>query len=203
MLLSVKRMFFASLISFLALASFESKAALISFDDILYVPGPFYNQPLTNEYAALGLVINGGFLAQGGSAVVSPPNFLLGTNNLKLFFLAPFPTVVSMYVSAAAEDVISLTATDVLGFLETIETKGWAGPHNNTPYTPRQFVSFLDPDGISDIFITSFYGLRVDAQIDDIYFSSAAVDAPPSLALLGIGLLSWASLVRSTKKRSV
>lgn len=197
MLRILKGVVFASLAGLLSLVSIDAKATLITFDDLTFVPGNFYDQPLTNEYAALGLVISGGYLAQGGPAVVSSPNYLLGSNLVTFDFLGSTPTTVSMYVSTSQKDIVTLAAFGISGLIETKATQGWGGPLNDTPYTPQQFISFYSPGGISQVTIAAFFGLRTDAQIDNLYFSSAtAVDAPSSLALLGIGFLGWAGLTQ-------
>lgn len=180
------------------LASVDANATLITFDDLIYTPtspDEFWTHPLTNEYAPLGLQINGGFLAQGGPGMVSAPNLLLGSNYLTLRFLNPMPTFVSMFVSAPNEDIIYLTAYGLDGLLETITTQGWGGPLNNTPYTPQQFVSFYDTRGIASINLGTFFNLRTGAEVDNLSFDSATtIPSPPSVALMGIGMLAWTIL---------
>lgn len=174
-------------------------ATLITFDDLVFAPtsGCFCDQLISDQYAALGLMVDGGFLAQGGSAVVSPPNYLLGSDFLTLSFLAPLPTLVTLYVSAASADVIYLNAYNASDLVQTVNTQGWAGPSNNTPYTPRQFVSLANDEGISSVTLQGFYNLRVEASVDNLFFGAPAVVPTPSvLPLMGIGLLAWIFLAR-------
>lgn len=181
------------------LASVNANATLITFDDLIYTPTS--REPLTNEYAPLDLQIDGGFLGQGGPGMVSAPNLLLGWNYLTLRFLNPMPTFVSMYVSAPNEDIINLTAYGLDGLLETITTQGWGGPLNNTPYTPQQFVSFYDAGGIASINLEAFFNLRTGAEVDNLSFGSATtIPSPPSVALMGIGMLAW-TILAARKRR--
>lgn len=172
------------------LTSVNAQATLITFDDLTYTAGS--QEPLTNEYASLGLQIDGGILDQGGPGMVSAPNLLRGWDYTMLRFLDPIPTFVSMYVSAPNQDIITLTAYGLDGLLKTITTQGWGGPLNNTPYTPQQFVSFYDAGGITRINLQSYYNLRTGAELDNLFFGSATtIPSPPSLALMGIGILAW------------
>lgn len=177
-----------------ALPPLAAHATLITFDDLVFASttGCFCDQPISNQYTSLGLLVDGGFLAQGGPSVVSPPNYLLGSNYLTLSFLEPLPTLVTLYVSAENADVIYLHAYNASDRVQSVNTLGWAGPFNDTPYTPRQFVSLSHADGISRFTLEGFYNLRVEASVDNLFFGApAAVPAPPILPLMEMGLLAW------------
>lgn len=197
--MSSKKSAIRALLIACALPPSAAHATLITFDDLVFAPttGCFCDQPLSNQYASSGLMIDGGFLAQGGPSVVSPPNILLGSNSLTLSFLDPLPTLVTLYVSSAHGDLIFLNAFHADDFIKSVHTQGWGGPFNNSPYTPRQFVSLSHADGISRINLGGFYNLRVGAQVDNLFFGAAsAVPAPPVLPLMGMGLLAWIFLPR-------
>lgn len=190
----------------LDLAPLTAHATLITFDDLIFAPttGCFCDQPITNQYASLGLLVNGGFLAQGGPAVVSPLNYLLGSNSLTLSFLDPLPTLVTLYVSAVSADVIYLNAYSATGLVQTVNTQGWAGPFNNTPYTPQQFVSLSNVGGISQVNLQGFYNRRLEASVDNLFFGApTVVPAPPIFPLMGIGLLAWIFLARRRRANIV
>lgn len=184
-------------IAALLLASFGvcnlAQATFINFDDLIYNPEDtaFYSNPLTDQYLSKGLLIGNGYLVQYSSVdpVVSSPNYLLGGDYLTLTFVGDLPTMVSMYISAWRQEVIYLNATDATGKVTAKQTKGWAGPLDDTPYTPGQFISFSESNGISEIHLYGAYGMRTSAEVDDLtYTYSSSVSEPTSIVLFGIGL---------------
>lgn len=199
---SIKRTALLAIIfTTLSLASF-AHAATINFDDLTYVPRTdtdfdcFCDHPLADEYRTQGLRIYNGYLATYGNytrpeMIVSPRNFLLGGPNLQLQFTGTLPTSVSMYVSSALEDAIFVEAYGTAGLISIIQTPGYAGPPDDIFYVPKQYVSFYSAAGISDITLTSYYGSRVGAIVDDLKFDYAKVPEPSSLILLCIGLLMF------------
>lgn len=182
----------------------SAQAVVINFDNLTYVPSDpdfdcFCDHPLTDEYLSQGLLIEDGFLSTYGYRdpvnVVSAPNFLLGGNQLRLRFVGALPTFVSMYVSAGLQDAVFLNAYGDHGLIDSKQTSGYAGPFNDTPYVPKQHVSFASELGISLITLESFYGSRVSADVDDLTFLyGSPVPEPSSLALLSAGLLLILSL---------
>jgi hypothetical protein len=180
----------------LSLLSSVSHAVLINFDDLVREPGDsefpcFCDHPLTNEYEAQGLIIDGGFLAEydENSAVQSGPNYLLGSNFLTLRFVGTLPTFVSMYVSAASMEKIFLNAWGTDGLIGQQQTEGDSSPDEGTPYVPNQFISFTSATGIASITLEGFYNLRVSSMVDDLTYEYASVPEPTPLMLLALGLL--------------
>lgn len=175
------------------IAASSAQAALINFDDLDHDGDPvFYSNPLTDQYQQQGLLIDDGYLLQyweDDEALVSSPNYLLGGHFLQLIFMDPYPTFVSMYVSTHRQDVVYLNATTAAGSVVSRQTLGWAGPFDDTPYTPRQLITFALEEGIKTISVTSFYSTRTSAMIDDLVFETARVPESSSLLLLLTGLL--------------
>lgn len=172
-----------------------SHAVVINFDDIERVHEddyPFWaDQPITNQYASKGLIVDGGYLNSYQNVegnVVSGPNYLQGGPYLSLIFVGIHPKVVSMVINSNYQDVAYLDASCLDGELISKETKGWAGPHSNTPFVPNQIITFRSEAGISHINISAFHFLRTSVMIDDLTYHYSLPE-PGSLLLLGIGFL--------------
>jgi hypothetical protein len=177
-----------------------AQAITINFDDLVYIPGDcFCDNPLTDQYQSQGLLIDDGYLAltqnlPDSENAVSPPQYLLGGNILQFNFVGALPTFVSMYVSSFFEESIFLNAFDAVGQVTSVKTSGWAGPEDNTPYQPNQYVSFTSPLGFSGITIEGFYNMRVSAAIDNLTYEYASVPEPSSLFMFSVGLLGFGCL---------
>ncbi|MGM8226663.1 hypothetical protein ACSV5M_08775 [Cellvibrio sp. ARAG 10.3] len=191
---------YALLMLFSSLAFFSGAvhAVLINFDDLTRVPDEdpmqscFCNHPLTNEYEAEGLIIDGGYLMEyyeEDPNKVSSPNYLLGSHYLTLSFVGKLPTFVSMIVSAANQEAIYFDVFGTGGLIDEQKTNGWAGPYDNTPYTPNQLMTFNAAEGISSIVVQGYYNLRVSSIVDDITYEYANVPAPSPVILLSLCLV--------------
>jgi hypothetical protein len=203
---SIKRILVLAAIALsLGMASGAARAVLIDFDDIPYLipgsdsdPADFAYHPLTDEYLAQGLLIDGGYLTEYASSdtdALSRPNYLLGGNILSFSFVGALPTYVSMYVSEANEFAVGISVYGTSGLLYEMLTAGWPANGSDVypPYEPNQFVSFSAPSGISFITLSNVANLRAGTELDDLTYTYAAVSEPPSLALLAVGFvgLMW------------
>lgn len=191
----------AAIFAILGLAA-PTHATTINFDDLTYIPNTdgecdcFFYHPLADEYLSQGLRISNGYLAtynnyQRPGIIASSPNFLLGGPYLQLTFVGALPKSVSMYVSAAFEDAIFVNAFGPSGFNALVQTLGYAGLPDDIMYVDKQYVSFYSPAGISDITLTSYYGARVGAFVDDLNLEYTRVPEPSPVLLFGMGLLMY------------
>ena len=179
-------------------------AVVIDFDDILHVPtdGYFYDQPITNEYAAQGLLVSDGYLTlQSDLFGVSSPNALIGGPTLVLNFIGKLPTFVEFTVSAAYDQASFITAIGPSGYLFTKKTGGYAGPEDDTPYIPNQLVSLQAAGGILSLEMTAFYGTRTSCIIDNLHYDYKSLPEPSTFGILLVGLcmLAWRRWVQSVK----
>lgn len=177
------------------LFSGQVNAVVINFDDLVWTPlDPpcLCDQPLTNEYESQGLIIDGGYLMAydpNDDNVISPDNYLLGSDYLRLDFVGTLPTFISMIVNSFHEEAIYFTVYGQEGLIEQQQTDGYAGPVS-TPYRPNQQMTFTHAQGIASIAIHGFYNMRTSAKIDDLTLEYADIPAPSTLFLLLSGLLA-------------
>ncbi|MDT3669133.1 MAG: hypothetical protein ROZ37_02240 [Aromatoleum sp.] len=173
----------------------SSQATLITFDDLRS------ETAVTTQYEDQGLIVRNGVIRRaefGDKAVVSPPNVLydLFGPGLTLQFVGTLPTTVSMFVTALLEDRIFLTAWSETEVLDRFETEGWRGLEElSTAAIPRQPVTLIGT-GISRIELESFYFRRGDINIDDLSFSTTAIDEPSTILLAALGLVAVLPLGR-------
>ena len=202
------------LVAVLGLCSMASlaQATLITFDDLPWQPpaidpNAWYAQPVTNQYASLGVVIDEGYLTQG-TQTISPPQFLMGGPNMSITFTgSTLPRYVSLYLSAANENLESFVdAYGPGGFLGSGNTGGYTpGPDGSafTPYVPNSYITFSSTTGISYLSFGNAYDLRESAILDNLYFGAVpAVPEPSSAVLAGVGLLSLLGVTRWQRRRT-
>lgn len=180
--------------------SCNANAVVIDFDDIEAYHDPdlgcFCDHPLTDEYRDRGLVIDSGYLVGEKRADGTNDNRLLGSLVLTLFFVDDFPTRVSFYVNAVYDQAVFLHAYGRNGWSDHQQTSGYAGPDDDTPYIPNQWVSFYSPEGITSISLATFYNLRVSTSIDNLSYDYTLPE-PPVLLLIVAGFL----VLLSSRKR--
>lgn len=191
----------ATTLAFITLLMTNSAfAVLIDFDDLNPVYDEEYScwcdNPLTDQYASQGVLIGGGAWVNGanGHNVMT-----VGSGGGGLTFIGALPTFVSMNVTSMQGDAIYLEAYGTSGVIERKKTLGWEGLEEGyIPAVANELISFSSDLGITGIFITGFYNLRVEADIDNINFTYASVPEPSSIALIGLGL--FGILWRRSKK---
>ena len=195
-----------SAIVLLSCLSFQAHAVLIDFDDLTYVPEdpewPFFaDVPLDNQYLSQGLSISNAYLLPyyfdpatdpgNDPEVISGPNYLLaggGGSGMTLSFVGKLPTYVGMYVGSFSHEMIFTDAYGPSGLVASLHTAGEGGPFNDqSPYVPRQYLSFESAAGISRIDMSGWYGSRVSGYVDDLTFTYTEVPEPSSIALFGLG----------------
>jgi hypothetical protein len=177
---------------FFAMGNGFAHATFIDFDELPYDPEhpEFYAHPVTDQYASQGLMIDGGFLMQYDSsseAIISSPNYLLAGIGMHMSFLGAAPTFISLHVNSWRQEVIYFDFYGDSGHITTLKTKGYAGPHDDVPYEPNQFISLAVTEGIRGVYVNGFYSRSTAGEIDDLTFTYG-VPEPSPLLLLGVGL---------------
>lgn len=180
-----------------------SHATLINFDDLYYDEEhpEFWGNPISDQYASKGLIIEDGYLMQywaGSEDIISSPNYLLAGLSMSFNFVGDLPTYVSMYVNSFRQEAIYFEAFGASGFLEVKKTKGFAGPDDDIPYEPKQFISFTAAEGIKSITVSGFYGRSTAGEIDNLMYKYSLPE-PSSVILLAVGLFSIIALGRRRK----
>lgn len=171
-------------------------AVIINFDDIEHVVPEdecycFYVHPLTDEYAAQGLMIEGGYLwpyeeeyPEWDDIVVSRPNFLIAGTTMNLRFIERLPSVVSLRLSPFFDAAVIIDIYGAEGWLRQVITDGYAGSLDDPGAQRKQLLSFTAPEGISLISFRGYYNSRVSGAIDDITYSYAVDEPSPWLPML-------------------
>lgn len=191
-----KLLFHVFAVFLIFLASF-THAAKINFDDIKRVYDPvdpsWADQPITGEYLAKGLFVDGGYLneyfEEEVERFVSGPNYLQGGPYFSLTFVGKLPSLVTMVVSSSHDDKVYLNALCGDGSNLLSETPGWAGPDDNSPFKAKNLITFNSAAGITRIDISAYYFLRTSAMIDDLEFHYEVPEPTPFLLLAIGGLL--------------
>jgi hypothetical protein len=179
-------------------------ATFISFDERQRHPpaseeGDWSIDPITTEYDALGVRIEGAYLQdEGQDPVYSKSQYILGSNYVRITFTnAILPTYVSLSFSSPQPSFLATVTAigrngEVLGAFDTGGSY-WSGPDEgwvqDTPYKPHSFASFHSATGISHLNFGVWLGTRNTAKFDNLYFGNVpAVPEPASLAMLAAGL---------------
>jgi len=200
----LKKGFALSAFLFTSLIVNNAHAVFINFDDLTYVPESpewphFADTPVTDQYVSQGLLVLDGYLnpyyysleGELEPNAISGPNYLLGSTAFALQFVGGnLPTYVGMYVGSGGQEAIFLEAYGKSGLLGSARTEGLAPPTWDTPYKPRQYVSFEFAEGITQINMWGAFGGRVSASVDDLTFTYADVPEPSSFILLCLGILT-------------
>lgn len=163
-----------------------TNATTIDFDDL--DPNDLDGYQLRDEYAALGVIFEAGYLIPftSGNAVTGPGVYFIFTGEL--------PTYVSFISNNIDGLKNSAIAKGPNGYEEHIITEGWyrgtfPDDERNTPYVPNQQIVFRSEFGISSIGVSS----QTTPFIDNLIFHyTKGVVPEPSLAILFILGLSGA-----------
>lgn len=197
--------YFAAIVLFSSVA-LKAHAVLINFDDLTYVPVdpeyPFFaDVPLDNQYLSQGLSISNAYLqpyyidpdSPPDPDVISGPNYLLAGASgdvMTLSFVGTLPTYVGMYVGSFINEMIFTKAYGPSGLISSPYTTGDGGPFNDqSPYVPRQYLTYESAAGISKIELWGWYGGRASGYVDDITYTYSEVPEPAPLTLFGLGVL--------------
>jgi hypothetical protein len=189
----------------LVAASLSAHAALITFDERARVPGTdwwgdaWYADPITNEYDALGVSINDGYLigTPGSQQLLGGPSF-------SVTFTGTLPTYVSLNFSSPIPPGEAWVSASGSGYAVTFGTGGesWSEAENggvSTPYHPNSFAQFHSEQGILRLDFSTAWSTRNTGLIDNLYFGNVpAIPEPATLALWAAGL----GVVAVAKRRS-
>ena len=184
-------------------AASMASATLINFDDLPPLVGddPSEPTPVTNQYAALGVLFDTAAIATDVPGVRSGLNGITDFYgpDMQIRFTGSLPTSLSMFVSSANQDSIFIDVFGADGLLGSIATDGWRGTEEmSTPYRDQQLVTFSGAP-ISYLNIGSFYFRRGSLLIDDLMFTndSTSVPEPAALSLLAAG---WVLLMAQRRR---
>ncbi|WP_323814048.1 hypothetical protein [Cellvibrio sp. NN19] len=186
-----------------------ARAALIDFNDFVYVPPEdpqWYDTPITDQYVSQGILVQGGYL---GKAYYSSQydlefsQYLFGSNFMKIKFVDEhLPVYVAMIVSSAFDYANTINFYGPGGYLGKIITSGSMGMEINEPYRPQQPISFAAEGGISEITFSGYYNMRWGTLIDDLQFETSIPTSVPESRLLWLFSLGMLMLILCRYKRS-
>lgn len=179
------------ILAFIALLlPLNASAALVDFDDLYSqynTEDPaWYANPLNgDEYLDKGLKIYSGYLSGTESNL-----YMFAAPGAKLEFFGDLPNFISMNVTSAYGDAVYLSFFGESSFLSTITTSSQQFPvENGSPAIPNESISFTAATGIKSVSITSYWNMRIRAQIDNLNFSQTTVPEPSALIVMCMGLL--------------
>jgi hypothetical protein len=105
-------------------------------------------------------------------------------------FIGQLPAYVGMHVSSYRNEAIFMQAFGAAGDLvASARSSGFAGPFDDIPYVPKEYITLTSPAGISRIDFWGFFNRSTSAGIDDLTFTLAEVPEPPMNILIALGLL--------------
>ena len=185
------------------------RAAIITFDDIPYVPvdpdwPQFYDVDVTDQYLSEGLLIEGGFLGRRYPVEEhqANPQFLFGSNFMRMIFVGDrLPNYVTMTVSSVFDYANIINFYGPNGHLFEMITSGYAGIDSDNPYRPDQPISFTSATGISEITFEGYFNMRWGTLVDNLKFKSSPQTIVPEPGLLLLFSLGLSLLLISRNKR--
>ena len=196
-----------------------AQATLITFDERPWVYDEdlgydFSSNPITNEYDALGVQLDGAYLQPG------PPHsdymgsqYIMGANGFSISFTdATLPTHVRFAFGTPMQGFRSTVAAygadgSLLGMADTggayvglPDDPWWV---TDRPYNDQSRASFHAQAGIARLVFDAETNPRLVTKLDNLYFGNVpAVPEPATLALWAAGLGVLGVARRSKKKAS-
>ncbi|MBX3622033.1 MAG: PEP-CTERM sorting domain-containing protein [Rhizobacter sp.] len=183
-------------------------AMLVTFDDLPWVPiESWSDNPVTDQYASLGVSFQGAYLVQTympGPVPPHPNQLLLGDIGFSVSFSGSLPKYVSFNMSSPQPDTESYVQAWHDGLVATGRTGGVYPDGSQDPpigqdfpYQPNRYITLYSPTGIESMTFANAYGTRTSALIDNLYFGAVpAVPEPAALALWAAGLGVMAAVRR-------
>lgn len=189
-----------------------ARAAIITFDDIPYIPvdpdwPQFDDVYVTDQYLSEGLLIEGGYLGRRYPLEenLANPQFLFGSNFMRMTFVGDrLPNYVTMTVNSVFEsyaNVINFYGPNGQHLYEMI-TSGFDGWEPYKPYRLNQPISFTSLTGISEITFEGALNMRWGTLVDDLKFKSSPRTAVPEPGLLLLFCLGLGVLVLSRYRQA-
>ena len=192
----------------MTLASASAQATFITFDELPWVPiDSFSDNPVTTQYASLGVTFQSGYLAQtyySGTPPAHLNQYLLGGNGLDVSFSGTLPHYVNFNMSSpygeASESYVwaydansNVVAQGRTGgyYPDGSQDPPW---RQDLPYQANRPIFLSSSSGIAFLQFGDAYGSRLSSSIDNLYFGVVpAVPEPTTIALLcaGLGVLVW------------
>ena len=189
----------------LSIAAAPAAAAFVTFEEFPYEQGEMLGQPITDQYASFGVLVNDGYMGMGPGT----DQFLAGGSGFSISFTGAMqPRYVSFNMSSmdipgAEAYVRAFNGSQQVGFGRTggfFPTEN--GPQQVLPYVPDRLISFAVPGGISQLSFSNSYIHRFTARIDNLYFGLVpAVPEPPALLLFAAGLPLLVGVARWRARR--